>query len=152
MFPASWKFMLPLCCYKKKNKKQSKTTLVSVFTKWKKSEVFSFSEKSKKQQQQQRIGAKPKAFSVCFTVSIWRTVCTEAVHTPSREGGPTRLLPWELHFSMSVSSSQSCELCLWALRLLPIYFAHLLARYVLRCQKSQKAYFLGLRMLKNFPL
>ena len=124
-------YIMPLCFYKQH-------TLLLVFTNRKKSkEDFPLYEK------------RPKAkivFGVCFTTSHYRSS-----RHPSREMGPTKLLPQGAH-SASPPSRQSFELSVSIGTSSPSIFVHLLARCVRRQQKSLREVIFGVwECLKMFP-
>ena len=59
----------------------------------------------------------------------------ETVCTPGKKSSPTKLLPWELHSVSQPQVARALDCVCEHLCPVLIYFAYLLARYVLRYQK-----------------
>lgn len=84
------------------------------------------------------------------SVFILHGALIEAACTPSSDRCTTKRLPGELYSDqVAIASNCVCEyLCF-----ISVYFVHLLARYVIRYQKSLEEVFLGgLGTLNNFPI
>lgn len=106
-----------------------------------KAEDFHFYEKKMKSKKRKR--KQPPV--LVLQRSIIEAAHPEQPEPPHRASSPGATL------SFSASSHRSSELCREHLCFLTIYFGHLLARCVLRSQKSiTEVIFLGLGMLKNF--
>lgn len=106
--------------------------------------IFAFLKKKKKERNKR---CKAKSIQHLLGREHWRG----GVH-PERREGPRCAPSQGTALSISPCSRQSCERGLGASMLSPIYSVHLLARDVLRCQKSQRGYFLGLGMLNIFSI
>lgn len=113
-------------------------TSVCVFVNWQKSkEEFFFYKRRRKMQ---------TAFGICFAVSL-----LEMQHSPwTARVAPFKLLTRELHLASQHQTATALNCVCEHLCFILIYFVHLLARCVLRYQKSLERLFFGVWECSQF--